>query len=160
DTFLTAEPLQTQSGFPANSHYDAVASLTGLFGAEYYRIQAPQAPAGQSDVLTVSMTAMPVNGIVPIVAFYDARANPVPTQVLLNGNGTYLVQATGLTPGATYYLRVSAAPPPAAAVGNYALVADFNGVPAQVQTFVSGTLGQSDPQAEYSLYVAQTQLFQ
>jgi hypothetical protein len=160
DTFLTADPLQTQTGYPANSQYDVVASLTGLFGAQFYRIQAPQAPAGQSDVLTVSLTAMPVNGIVPVVSIYDANTNPVPAQVLLNGNGTYLVQATGLSPGATYYLQVSAAPPPAAAVGNYAMVADFGGVPAQVQTFVGDTLGRSDPENDYSLYVAQTQLFQ
>jgi hypothetical protein len=160
DTFLTAEPLQTQPGFPANSHYDAVGSLDCLFGAEFYRIQAPHAQAGQSDVLTVSLTAMPVNGIVPVVSFYDACTNPVPAQVLLNGNGTYLVQATGLTPGATYYLRISAAPPPAGAVGNYALVADFGGVPAQIQSFVSGTLGQTDTEDDYSLYVEQTQLFQ
>ncbi len=159
-TFLTAQPLQTQAGYAANTHYDTVASLTGLLGSEFYRIQAPQAPAGRTDVLTVSLTAMPVNGIVPVVSFYDANTNPVPAQVLLNGNGTYLVQATGLNPGATYYLRVSAAPPPAAAAGNYALVADFTGVPAQVQSFVGGTLGPSDPQAAYALYVAQTQLFQ
>jgi hypothetical protein len=160
DTFLTAEPLQTQPGYPANSHYDEVGSLIGPLGAEFYRIRAPQAPVGQSDVLTVSLTAMPVNGIVPVVSIYDAHTSPVPAQVLLNGNGTYLVQATGLTPGASYYLQVSAAPPPAGAVGNYAMVADFGGVPVQLQTFVGGTLGQSDPENDYNLYVAQTQLFQ
>ena len=116
-----------------------------------YRIQAPQAPAGQTDVLTVSLTAMPVNGIVPIVSVYDANANPVTTQILLNGNGTYIVQATGLSPGATYYLRVSAAPASGPAAGNYSLVADFNGVPAQVQTFVGGTLSQSEPQDDVYL---------
>ena len=160
DTFLTAEPLQTVSGYPANSLYEAEASLAGPFAAEIYRIQAPQAPAGQSDVLAVSLTAMPVNGIVPVVSLYNAGTALVPAQVLLNGNGTYLVQATGLSPGATYYLRVSAAPSPAGNVGNYALVADFAGVPAQIQTFAGGTLGPSDPQDEYTLYVAQTQLFQ
>jgi hypothetical protein len=84
----------------------------------------------------------------------------VGAKVLLNGNGTYLVQATDLIPGATYYLRVSAAPSPATAQGNYALVADFGGVAADVQTFVAGTLAQPDNQEGYSLYVAQTQLFQ
>ena len=103
---------------------------------------------------------MPVNGIVPIVRFHDANRNPVSSEVLLNGNGTYIVQVTGLTPGATYYLRVSAAPPPARAAGNYAMVADFGGVPANVESFVDGTLPQSDLQDAYSLYVAQTQLFQ
>jgi hypothetical protein len=159
-TILTAEPLQTEAGYPANSRYQTVASLGGLFGAEFYQIQSPQAPAGQTDVLTVSLTAMPVNGTVPIVAIDNAYGNPVSTQILLNGNGTYIVQATGLNPGSTYYLQVSAAPAPAPSVGNYALVADFNGVPAQIQSFVAGTLSQSAPEDVYTLYVDQTQLFQ
>ena len=86
--------------------------------------------------------------------------NRCPPEILLNGNGTYLVQATGLSPGATYYLRVSAAPRPPAHVGNYALVADFAGVPAQVQRSPAARSSPSDPQDEYTLYVAQTQLFQ
>jgi hypothetical protein len=159
-TPLTAEPLQAQPGHPANSRYQTVASLGYLSGAEYYQIRAPQASAGPNDVLTVALTAMPVNGIVPIVAIDDAFGNPVSSQILLNGNGTYIVQAVGLTPGSLYDLRVSAAPAPAAAVGNYALVADFNGVPAQPQTFAAGSLSQSNSQDTYNLFVAQTQLFQ
>jgi Matrixin len=159
-TFLTAEPLQSRPGYPANSSYVTVASLDGGADVEFYRVTAPQALSGLTDVLAVSLTEMPVNGVLPIVSVYDSKANLVPTQILLNGNGTYIVQATGLTPGATYYLRVSAAPAPSGAVGNYALVADFGGVFAELQTFMGGTLSQSDLQDEYSLYVAQTQWFQ
>jgi Matrixin len=160
NTFVTATQLQSRAGYLANSSYSTVASLSGKYDVDIYQIQAPQAPPGQTDVLAVSLTALPVNGVLPIVSVYDANTNPVDAEVLLNGNGTYLVQATGLLPGATYYLRVSAAPSPAAAWGNYSLVADFGGVPADVQTFVGGTLAQPDNQNAYGLYVAQTQLFQ
>jgi hypothetical protein len=159
-TFLTAEALASQPGYPASSQYDTVASLDGSSDVQYYQFESPLAPVGQTDVLTVTLTAMPVHGIVPIVSVYDDNTDPVAAQVLLNGNGTYLVQATGLNPGETYYLQVSAAPAPAGAVGNYQMVATFNGVPAQVQSFVGGTLSQSDLQDNYNLYVAQTQLFQ
>ena len=125
DTFLTAEPLSSQPGYPANTQYNVVASLDGIFDVDIYRIQAPQAPAGQTDVLTVSLAQMPINGVLPVVSVYDANANPVSSQILLNGNGSYVVQATGLTPGETYYLQVSAAPAPAPAVGNYSLAASF-----------------------------------
>jgi hypothetical protein len=160
NTFATATTLQSRPGYVADSSYDTIASLSGRYDVDFYKIQAPQAPAGQTDVLAVSLTALPVNGIVPVVSVYDASATRVGAKVLLNGNGTYLVQATDLIPGATYYLRVSAAPSPATAQGNYALVADFGGVAADVQTFVAGTLAQPDNQEGYSLYVAQTQLFQ
>ena len=99
DTFLTAEPLSSQPGYPANTQYNVVASLDGNSAVDIYRIQAPQAPAGQTDVLTVSLAQMPINGVLPVVSVYDANANPVSSEILLNGNGTYVVQATGLTPG-------------------------------------------------------------
>jgi len=103
---------------------------------------------------------MPINGVLPVVSVFDANTNPVSSEILLNGNGTYVVQAIGLSAGATYYLRVSAAPAPAPAVGNYSLVANFGTVPAVEQTFAGGTLSASDLQDQYTLYVAETQLFQ
>ncbi len=127
---------------------------------DIYRIQAPQALAGQTDVLTVSLTQMPVNGVLPVVSVYDANANPVSSEILLNGNGSYVVQATGLTPGETYYLRVSAAPAPSPAVGNFSMAASFGLAPAVVQDFVAGTLSASELADQYTLYVAESQLFQ
>jgi hypothetical protein len=137
-----------------------VAGLNGPGAADFYRIQAPQAVAGQTDVLTVSLAQMPVNGVLPVVAVYDANASPVSSEILLNGNGVYVVQATGLTPQETYYLRVSAAPAPAPAVGNFSMAASFGLAPAVVQTFADGTLSASELEDQYTLYVAESQLFQ
>ena len=106
-TFLTADPLSSQPGYPSNSQYNIVDNLSRPVDADYYRIQAP---AGQPAVLTVSLAQMPINGILPVVSVYDMYNNPVSSQILLNGNGSYVVQATGLTPGETYYLQVSNAP--------------------------------------------------
>ena len=159
-TFLTAEPLSSQPGYPASTQYNVVASLDGSGDVDIYRIQAPQAVGGLPNVLTVSLAQMPINGVLPVVSVYDTNANPVSALVLLNGNGTYVVQATGLTSGQTYYLKVAAAPAPAPAVGNYSLAAGFGTVPAVVQTFVAGTLSASELEDQYTMYVAQSQLFQ
>jgi hypothetical protein len=83
----------------------------------------------------------------------------VSSEVLLNGNGNYVVQAAGLTPGASYYLRVSA-PDLSLATGNYSLVANFGTLPAVVQSFAGGTLSSSELQDQYTLYIAESQLFQ
>ena len=159
-TLLTAEPLSSQPGYPASSQYNVVASLNSVFPADFYRIQAPQATTGPTEVLTVSLAQMPVNGVLPLVSVYDANANPVSSQILLNGNGSYIVQATGLTPGETYYLEVSPSPAPAPAVGDFSLAASFGLPQAVVQTFVAGTLSASELEDQYTLYVAQSQLFQ
>ncbi len=160
DTFLTAEPLSSQPGYPASTQYDVVASLDGDTDGDFYRIQAPEALAGGTDVLTVSLAQMPINDVLPVVSVYDANANPVGALVLLNGNGSYVVQASGLAPGGTYYLEVSAGPAPSSAAGNYSLAASFGLAPADVQTFVAGTLSASELEDEYTLYVAESQLFQ
>ena len=111
-TILTADPLQPEAGYPTNSRYVAVAGLGYLSDTEFYQIRAPQAPAGQADVLTVGLTAMPINGIVPVATIFDAYGNPVSTQILLNGNGTYIVQAAGLNPGRPITSRSRAHRPP------------------------------------------------
>jgi hypothetical protein len=159
-TLLTAEPLLSQPGYPASSQYSVVASLNSVFPADFYRIQAPQANGGPTEVLTVSLAQMPVDGVLPVVSVYDANANPVSSQILLNGNGNYVIQATGLTPGETYYLEVSPSPAPAPAVGNFSLAASFGLAQAVVQTFVAGTLSASELEDQYTLYIAQSQLFQ
>ena len=110
DTFLTAEPLSSEPGYAASSQYNVVASLGGGSAVDIYRIQAPTASSGQPAVLTVSLAQLASNGVLPVVSIYDANTNPVSSQILLNGNGSYVIQATGLTPGETYFLSVSAAP--------------------------------------------------
>jgi hypothetical protein len=158
-TFATADPLSNQPGYPADTQYSVVASLGLPFDVGVFSVQAPQS-IGQNGTLTVSLAQMPVNGILPVVSVYDANANPVSSQILLNGNGNYVIQATGLTPGETYYLQVTGAPGSSPAVGNYSMVASFGLPPASEQTFVSGTLSASDLEDQYNLYVAQSQLFQ
>jgi hypothetical protein len=159
-TSLTAEPLSNEPGFPTDSHHAVVASLGDANAVGFYRIQVPRTTGGQPGVLTVSLAQMPVNGVLPAVSVYNANANPVSSEILLNGNGKHVIQATNVTPGATYYLRVSAAPAPSPAIGSYSLVGSFGTVPVAVQTLASGRLSATGVDAQYNLSVATTRLFQ
>jgi hypothetical protein len=107
-------------------------------------------------VLTAGLVAVDVNGVMPTVRVYDADHNPQAIEVLLNGNGTYTIQAVGLQPGRDYFLKVE----PDGEAGNYRLIADFGNRPAALVTFASRTVGPLHPQDNYALYVAVTQLFQ
>src|SRR5581483_5739772 len=150
DTFLTAQALQGRPGYPANSRYDQVASLSDGVDVDVYRVVAPQAAPGQINVMTVTLVEMPANGVVPVVSLYDAGGNPVNAEVLLNGNGTFTIQAANQSSGATYYLEVRAAGAPANQVGNYSLVVDFGGARANLKTFAGSTLTAAQPQANYN----------
>jgi hypothetical protein len=160
DTFLTSEALTGRAGYPANTRYDHVASLIDNLDADVFRIQAPQAVTGTPLVVTITLTQMPINGVLPIVSVYDANTNPISADVLLNGNGTYAVQASNLVAGTTYYLKVVASPWASQKVGNYSLVVDFVGVAASLPTIASGSLSATNPQAQDNLFVARSQLFQ
>jgi hypothetical protein len=159
-TFLTAEQLSSEPGYPASSQYRVVAGLNGPGDVDIYRVQAPQTGAAGSSVLTVSLAQMPSNGMLPVASVYDQYGNLVNSGILLNGNGSYVVQATGLNPGENYYVSVAPGPVPSPSIGNYAMTASFGLAPAVVQSFAAGTLSAADLQDQYTLYVAQTQVFQ
>ncbi len=158
-TFQTAQALRPAAGFGALLRYVALGSLAGAGDVNFYRIQAPAAVAGQDTVLTVNVTSALINGTLPGVALYDAGRHLVSAQVVVNGNGTFTIQASGLTAGATCYLRVAAATGSAHPAGNYNLTALFGHQAAPLARFTGGSLksGSSDP---YRFFVALPQLFQ
>jgi hypothetical protein len=158
DTFATAVVLTTAPGYAPNSHYQVIGSLSSETDVNIYQVTSPQTKQ-LKDVMTVSVNGMSVNGDVPGVQVFDVNQQPVPATVLVNGNGTLTIQATGLTPGAVYYLRLAGAGG-GVTQGNFSLTADFNQRAQILSTFEHGTLSSATPQVSNTVYVAQAQLFQ
>jgi hypothetical protein len=159
DDFAAATVLQTPPGYAANTHFETVASLSDAADVDFYRVRSANFPGGRPDVVTVTLTPVGVNGVTPRVLIFDRDLNPVPSQVLLNGNGTYTIQAIGLRPDTNYYLRVFAADG-TAPVGNYRMEVNFDQTAAELVTLATGSLGAAQAQQSYALYVARSQLFQ
>ena len=80
--------------------------------------------------------------------------------MLLDAGGVYTIQATGLTPGMTYYLCAKSPTGASNSSGNSILVADFLQTSAIQTTFESTTLSTAAPQSTSTLYVARSQFFQ
>jgi hypothetical protein len=160
NSLATALALGTSPGYAANQHYEVIDHL-GENNADYYQIQTPQTDPGTPVLLTAAVNALTVNGTGAQVQVLDSLGNPVAATVLVNGNGTYTVQAADLLPGQTYYLKMSARGEyESEGNGNCSLVVDFGQRPALSRNFAAGTLTPSAPQQAYALYVAETQLFQ
>jgi hypothetical protein len=157
-TFQTAQVLESTPGYPQDMNYQQIASLNGIADAAYYQIPASRARPGSAEVLTVRLTQLPVNGVLPIVSVYDAATKPVSANILLNGNGTYTIQVSSLTPSASYYLKVTGAQE--GARGNYSLVAFFGSMDVTLTTFASSPGNNTARQINYNLYIAETQLLQ
>jgi hypothetical protein len=158
-TFATAQALTTAPGYAAGTHYQAIGSLNDSAGGDFYSLTAPAGAAGTPVVLTATVGRMSVHGVDSRVELYDAQQHLVATTVLIAESGTFTIQAANLTPGATYYLKVSVAVGESENGGNYALVIDFQQPATLLPTFAAGTLSATQPSAGGTLYVAQNQLF-
>jgi hypothetical protein len=154
-TYLTPSP-----GYAKNSHYETVGSLSTASDVTLYRFPSADSQNGQSLVLTATVRSLAPNGTVPRVAILDGNMNPISSQILANGDGTFTVQATGLKSGGNYYLRVTSNGSPTDSAGNYALDAEFGTASAALSTFATGNLAASTPQQSDNFYVGESQLMQ
>jgi hypothetical protein len=159
----TALPLTTTSGFALDTRFQAVAPMRNMPERGYYSLQAPAATGGGALILTVGLNAAGLRANSGRVVVLDASGNVVPSSVLMRAGGVDTIQAIGLTPGATYFLRVSLpddASDDGGGGGTSVLVADFL-QPSGLQTGLeNNTLSAAIPQATSTLYVARTQFFQ
>src|SRR5262249_46326044 len=111
----------------------------------------------QPYVLVVSLNSATLNGVVPQVTLLDDNFALLPAQVLINGNGTYTIQASGIRGNDDVYLRVTS---PAGATGNYHVQADFGGRSLQARGFAIGAVTAAEPSRNYQLYLGHSQLMQ
>lgn len=159
-SFLTATLLppitsQTNSRFDASFH----GSINSGSTQEYFRVVAPQPPAGQPNVMTAMVWGTDSRQLKARLDVYDANQNLVPATVLVNENGTFTVQVGNAVAGASYYIKVSAVHPNGPNnTGSYLLGIDFSTVAANLQTVTSGTLGAAQAQSSGTLTVQQGEL--
>lgn len=159
DTAAGAAVLTPSPGYPRQNHYQAVGSLSDASDVDYYRIKSVRSASGSTNVLTIRLRAVSPKGIVPRVTILDSDGAAVPTTILANGNGQFVVQAAGFKGGGNLTLRVAGGTATGTA-GNYGLDADFGGTPAALSAFTAGTLSAARTSVSTDLFVARSQLFQ
>lgn len=166
DTFATAAPLQAAGAYGTDAPMRTTASLSDRTDVDFYQFEAPDGgdsgtpeTTDQPLVMTVTVRATEVNGLMPHATVFDEDQRPVPALVLAHGDGTYTIQVPDARPGSDYFVEVSADATSGKVVGNYDLDALFGHVVATPSTFVGSTLEGRNPGSSYELVVTQTQLF-
>jgi hypothetical protein len=157
---IPAISLTTTPGFALDTRFQAVTPLNDMQGAVDYSFVAPAATGNDPLVFTAGLNAAGQGGSTGSLELLNASGTPLPATVLLDAGGVYTIQATGLTPGATYYL--CATPPVGASNrGGYSIVvADFLQTSNIQTTFETNTLSTAAPQHTSTLFVARSQFFQ
>src|SRR5262249_3448089 len=153
DTFDGATALQQQIA-QANSRLDYAfrGSISDNTDVDFYRVTAPPAVPGASEVLTISLWGLPSlfasSAAAPRVLVYDAQRQLVTAQVLVNDGFTYAVQVANAVPGAAYYVEVIPSVVNGQTnLGNYFLGVDFAAQAAQLANLTSGSFGDAGQSA-------------
>jgi hypothetical protein len=154
DTPATASFLPYVASTTRMSRSEGIGSLDSTGDVDAYRIVTPNL-AGEvvlrANAWTVTGTARPALSIA------DTDGNLLPSTVLVNHDGTYSIQATGLLPNAAYI--VSVANRASNGIGNYVLTVDCGSIATSLQPLTEGTLPTAGTTRTDTLYIGQSQLF-
>lgn len=161
DTADTALRLEAAQGFRENSRYEINATVESDRDRDFYLARSPRADQGKSVVLTTTLLSAELNPTLPLLLIHEGDGEPIyiGVDLLLNGNGTYVMQAVGLLPETNYIIYLF---PRAGDDGNYSLILDFGEREAALDTYTepAGQLSESEPTADYAFYVGRSQFFQ
>jgi hypothetical protein len=155
DTLATATALLSSTPTVGpRTEYSTDARFGSASDVDYYQLVVPPSPGGPVNLIA---TAWGQGGAVlnPWVEVRDAFGNRVPADVLTADGNTTTVQVRGVTPGGTYYLRVSS---DSGATGGYHLSADLTATPSVPQMGAAGTLAAATAQTTGVLNVPMTGL--
>lgn len=161
DTIAGATDLR-QTLVQSNSAYAYAcqANISDATDVDYYRLRSPQGANNTTTVMRVLVWGTDVGGLDPVATVYDAHGNAVSADILVNENGSYVIQVANALPNADYYVAIRAertfGPH---AIGNYFLGINFGTKAVSLQTFASGTVSQAAPNDFRTLQVTQSQLF-
>ncbi len=158
-----AVQLETTPGFVEDTRYEVIGSVTDATDADIYEISAPELGETLLDVMTVVVRSLDSGGLIPRVTVLDENATVIPSAIIANGAGDYIVQVDGITPEDNYLIRVDAANPGQLFdTGNYSLIVTFStdAVPFDsIGLNPLPSLGNGTTQNFHTLYVAKPQLF-
>jgi hypothetical protein len=160
DSLGTATDLRQNSFRTFTPYAYAVQAAIGdSTDIDYYHILSPQGANGTTTVMRILVWGTTPDGLNPVASVFDAHGNPTDAQVLMNENGSYVLQVPDALPNMDYYVGVRGDPTaPLHATGTYVLGVNFGSQAVALQSFTSGTLTQQSADIR-TLQVNQGQLF-
>jgi hypothetical protein len=136
-----------------------VANLSTSTDVDFYQVVAQPLASGAASTIVASVSAINGSTLLPHITVFDQSSNLVSASILVNGNGTYVVQVPNATPSATYYIEVSADPYAGAYItGNYLLGINYISSPIVLKQLATDTLSGTSNKDMYSMSVPVSQV--
>lgn len=159
DLQADATPLPPPRGDTSTSRFQSVGSIAGRDDVDYYRFETTGSFADGKTILNLSLHAMEPAGLMPRATVFNRLGMEVPSEVLVNGFGEFVLQAE-LEGHQRYFIRVdSSAVKSPFDSGNYRLTAALVDEWLEMDTFMDGTVGSEPPLRATSIFVGRSQLF-
>ena len=146
DDHESAYEMQIQEGYGLDYRYQRSASLTDAADIDVYKLKSLDFDSSINDyVMNVSLRSVDTGGLIPLASIFDEEGREVPSNVVVNGLGEYVVQATQILPDKEYYVHVAASDLLAFVSGNYELSVSFTQHAIEFQEFAAGLTGGFAP---------------
>jgi len=159
DILREAAELDTTLGFADDTHYKTIGSIVDAADVDHYRFKSAVPLPGQNNVMTAVVTSLESRGLIPQVELFTENGQPVPAEVLANGNGQVVIQTEDAPADEDLVLRIRAANlGDGDSTGNYRLTIFFGGQAARLGEFARGSLTAEAPEMLHALHVGQSQL--
>ncbi|NOZ39654.1 MAG: hypothetical protein GXP24_05445, partial [Planctomycetes bacterium] len=159
DTPMAAGTLLTAPGFVEATRYEVIGSIADAIDVDFYQVLSPPPVALPLNVMTVLVRSIDTGGLVPKATVFDNAGLLVPSVVLANGSGDYIIQVVGVTADENYQVKIEAADASGPFnTGNYNLTVVFGSQATVLNPLSSGTVGNATTKNIHKLYIGQPQL--
>lgn len=152
--------LDTTVGFAEGTRYEIYGSIADSTDVDHYVFKSPQAAIGIFTAASIIVESLDAGQLMPKIDVLDEDGLVIPSDVIVNGSGTVLVQIDNVTADTDYVVRVGAEDPQGLfSTGNYKLTIVLAEQASVLETMAAGVLGGEVQTTEHTLYVGRPQLF-
>lgn len=154
DNVAIFSDLKPGVGLSTPLHLQTTASIADPIDVDWFRVKSPASAKKQPWVMTLNTHGIGLNPVATKIELYDSKLKLIPTEVLINDDGMFTIQAVNVPQNSNLFLRVD----DRGNTGNYVLDVNFGTVAADLQTLASERLSKPSDVAESKLYLAHSQL--
>ncbi len=159
DVLINAAPITITPFFSGAVRYDGSGTITSPDDIDYFQLTPTAEQFEPFDVMTVTVRSVGTDRLAPQIDVFNHEGELRSADVLVSGDGEYIVQLTGADPDDTYFLRVQADPlEPDYASGAYEFTARFGQQATVIETLQEGRLKPEATRVEDTLNVPESGL--
>jgi len=156
DARENATVLKSDSG--AATNYQATGSFASVTDVDNYSVAAPPFEAGVEVVMTVLVRSFEGNSILKSLTATQDDHQAVPSRILVNRAGDYVVEFSGIKANKEYFLRLEPVNQPITGAWNYELNVRFRNSAVELVDAGQGSVTAMAPVSLHELVITEHQL--